>query len=87
MPIHRLCPILIHHFLLLPALKCLYMDQFCKDKSQNCFVICSRVYLPMVYSYQVSRPLEGVYSTCLLLYMPFIYVCWEYILDTLFYNR
>ena len=52
---------MIHPFLLSPALKCLNMDQFCKDLPEICFLTCHVAYISNTYSHPVSRSLKSVF--------------------------
>ena len=58
---YKLYPMMIHPFLLSPALKCLNMDQFCKDQPEICVLTCHVVYISNTYSHPVSRSLKIVF--------------------------
>ena len=82
--IYKLYPILIHPFLLSPALKCLNMDQFCKDYPEICFLTCYVKYLSNTYSHQVPDHWKGYLDgTGLPLHMFICLLCtfWKHILD------
>ena len=80
MSIHKVNPILIHPFLLLPAPKCLHMNQFCGNNPEIYFLVFYIIYLPKLYNTQAPRPLAGVHSTGIppiyTIYIPIMYAFW-----------